>query len=58
MIATTQKIDQIKGKFPEGIFWVYSGRDMGRVTELLKELAMLDERDWAEATVGYEVREK
>jgi hypothetical protein len=58
VIATTQKIDLIKGKFPEGIFRVYSGRDMGLVTEFLKELAMLDERDWAEATVGYEVREK
>lgn len=58
VIATTKKIDLIKGKFPEGIFRVYSGRDTRLITELLKELAMLDERDWAEATVVYEVREK
>jgi len=58
VIGTTKRIDLIKGKFPEGTFRVYSGNETGLVTDLLKELAMLDESDWAEATVAYEVREK
>jgi len=58
VIATAKKIDLVKGKFPEGAFRVYPGKDSSLITDLLKELALLDESEWAEATVAYEVKEK
>lgn len=58
VIATAKQIDLGKGKFPEGAFRVYPGKDSSLITDLLKELAVLDESEWAEATVAYEVKEK
>ena len=58
VIATTKKIDLGRGRFPEGAFRVYPGKDSSLITDLLKELALLDESEWAEATVAYEVNEK
>ena len=56
LIATTKKIDLTKGTIREGVFQVYIGKDSALVTDLLKELARLDESEWAEATVPYEIR--
>lgn len=58
VIAAAKKIDLVKGKFPEGAFREYPGKDSSLITDLLKELAVLDESEWAEATVAYEVQEK
>lgn len=58
VIAAAKKIDLVKGKFPEGAFREYPGKDSSLITDLLKELAVLDESEWAEATVAYEVHEK
>ena len=58
VIATAKKIDLVKGKFPEGAFRVYPGKDSSLISDLLKELAVLDESEWAETTVAYEVKEK
>ena len=56
LIATTKKINLTKGTIREGVFQVYAGKDSALVTDLLKELARLDESEWAEATVPYEIR--
>jgi hypothetical protein len=56
LIATTKKIDLTKGAIHEGVFQVYPGKDSAMVTDLLKELARLDESEWAEATIPYEIR--
>jgi hypothetical protein len=56
VIATTKQIDLMKGKVREGVYQVYAGKDAALVTELLKELSLLDEAEWAEMTVPYEVR--
>jgi hypothetical protein len=58
VIATAKRIDLVKGKFPEGAFREYPGKDSSLITDLLKELAVLDESEWAEATVAYEVKEQ
>ena len=58
VIAAAKKIDLVKGKFPEGAFREYPGKDSSLITDLLKELAVLDESEWAEATVAYDVQEK
>lgn len=56
VIATTKQIDLMKGKVREGVYQVYAGKDTALVTDLLKELSLLDEAEWAEMTVLYEVR--
>lgn len=58
LIATTTKIDLIQGKIREGTFATYPGKDTALVTDLLKELSVLDESEWAEITVPYEVLKK
>jgi len=55
VIATRKKRDLIKAKFREGVFQVYEAKDTGLMTDLLRELALLEDADWAEATVPYEV---
>jgi hypothetical protein len=56
LIATTKRIDLLRGKIREGVYQVYPGKDTALVTDLLKELSVLDESEWAETTVPYEVR--
>jgi hypothetical protein len=55
LIAVTHKTDFIKDRFKEGIFQVYDGKDTGLVTELLQALSALDDSEWAESTIAYEV---
>jgi hypothetical protein len=55
VIATRKKRNLIKAKFREGVFQVYEAKDTGLVTDLLRELALLEDADWAEATVPHEV---
>jgi len=56
IVATTKDINLIKGKFKEGIFLEYPGRDSALITDLLKELALIEESEWGEATIAYEVQ--
>lgn len=56
LIATTQKRDLIKAKFREAVFQVYEGHDTGFITDLLKELALLDDGEWTEMTMAYEIQ--
>jgi hypothetical protein len=55
LIAVTHKTDFIKDRFKEGVFQVYDGKDTGLITDLLKALAALDDSEWAESTLAYEV---
>ena len=56
LIATIKHIDLAQGKVPEGGFKVYHGKDTTFVTDLLKMLSLLDESEWTEVTIPYEVR--
>jgi hypothetical protein len=56
IIATTKDVDLVKNKFSEAVFRVYPGQHNGLATELLKELSLLEDSEWTEATVAYEVR--
>lgn len=56
LIATSKHIDLVQGKVPEGSFKVYQGKDTALVTDLLKTLSLLDESEWTEVTIPYEVR--
>ena len=55
LIAATQKIDLGKDRFKEGVFQVYDGKDTGLITDLLKTLSTLDDSEWAESTIAYQV---
>jgi Domain of unknown function (DUF4384)/LPP20 lipoprotein len=56
LIATTKPIDLAEGKIPEGAFKVYEGKDTALVTDLLKTLSLLDDSEWTEVTIPYEIR--
>jgi len=56
LIATVRPIDLTHGKIPEGTFRVYHGKDRAFVTDILETLSLLDESEWTELTIPYEVR--
>lgn len=56
LLATTKPIDLTQGKIQEGMFQVYQGQDAALATDLIKMLSLLDESEWTEVTVPYEVR--
>jgi hypothetical protein len=56
LLATTKPIDLTQGKIQEGMFQVYPGQDAVLATDLIKMLSLLDESEWTEVTVPYEVR--
>ena len=59
VIASKKKLVFMKARFQEAVsvFSDFKGKKTDLVTDLLKELAMLDGSDWTEATLPYEVRE-
>jgi hypothetical protein len=58
LIATKKNLDLPRGKFNDASFQTYQGHDTGLVTDLMKELTKLDDTEWAEMTVSYEVLKK
>lgn len=56
LLATTKPIDLTQGKIQEGMFQIYPGQDAALATDLIKMLSLLDESEWTEVTVPYEVR--
>lgn len=56
IIATARNVDLIKGRIREGVYQVYSANDRAFVGDLLKELGLMAETEWAEATVNFEVK--
>jgi Domain of unknown function (DUF4384)/LPP20 lipoprotein len=58
LIATKKNLDLPQGRFDDASFQTYQGRDTGLVTDLMKELTKLQDSEWAEMTVSYEVLNK
>ena len=55
VIATTTNIDFLKGKVQPGLYQVFPGKDSALITDLFKELAALDDDEWAEGAVAFDV---
>ena len=58
LIATKKNLELPQGKFNEASFQTYQGHDTGLVTDLMKELTELEDTEWAEETISYEVLKK
>ena len=58
MLFRSKNLDLPKGKFQEATFQTHQGRDAGLVTDLMKNLTALEDTEWAETTVSYEVLKK
>jgi|KBSMisStandDraft_5_1062788.scaffolds.fasta_scaffold40301_2 hypothetical protein len=58
LIATKRNLELPRGKFDDASFQTYQGHDTGLVTDLMKELTKLEDTEWAEMTVSYEVLNK
>jgi len=55
VICTTRPEPLLKLGFEESFFKVYSPKETGMVSDLLKKLSFLDINEWAEATAVYEI---
>lgn len=55
VICTTRPEPLLKLGFEESFFKVYSPRETGMVSDLVKKLSFLDINEWAEATAAYEI---
>ena len=58
LIATKKNLELPQGKFNDASFQTYQGHETGLVTDLMKELTELEDTEWAEKTISYEVLKK
>ena len=58
LVATKKNLDLVQGKFNEAIFKAYQGHGTGLATDLMKGLTELEDTEWTEMTVLYEVLKK
>ena len=56
VIATRKPIRLVKEETGEGVFHTYSGTEGGMIQDIIRRLAQLNEEDWTETTLPYEVR--
>jgi hypothetical protein len=56
VIATKQAISLVAEKTPDGVFHTFDGTDGGMIRDVVKRLAELEDEDWTETTLPYEVR--
>ncbi len=56
VIATRKPIRLVKEETGEGVFHTFSGTEGGMIQDVIRRLAQLDDEDWTEATLPYEVR--
>lgn len=57
VIATRKAINLVSDKTPDGVFHTFDGADGGMIRDVVKRLAELEDEDWTEATLPYEVRQ-
>lgn len=57
VIATRKPISLVSDKTPDGVFHTFEGAEAGMIKDVVKRLAQLEDEDWTEATVPYEVRQ-
>lgn len=57
VIATRKAINLVSDKTPDGVFHTFDGADGGMIRDVVKRLGELEDEDWTEATLPYEVRQ-
>lgn len=56
VIATRKPINLVGNDAPAGVFKTYTGAENGMIQDVIKRLAQLEDEDWNETTLPYEVR--
>ena len=56
VIATRKPIEFFTEVGQDGVFHTFSGAEQGMIQDVVKRLALLDDQDWTETTLPYEVR--
>ena len=56
VIATKQAVRLVGGNIPDGVFKTYTGVENGMIQDVIKRLAQLEDEEWNETTLPYEVR--
>lgn len=57
VIATRQPAQLVKEGSPHGVFRTFAGSEGAMIRDVVKRLALLDDGDWTEVTLPYEVRQ-
>lgn len=57
IIGTRKNIDLSRGHISQALFNVYPSKDKSFITDLLKQISLLDPSEWTEVTLGFEIRE-
>lgn len=57
VIATRKAVNLVSDKAPDGVFHTFEGADGGMIRDVMKRLAELEDEDWTETTLPYEVRQ-
>lgn len=56
VIATRKPVHLVGEQSPEGVFKTYTGAENGMIQDVIKRLAQLEDEEWNETTLPYEVR--
>lgn len=56
VIGTKKPVSLIGNQTGEGPFLTFSGNEHGLILDMVKRLALLDDADWSEVTLPYEIR--
>lgn len=56
VIATRKPVSLVGGNSADGVFKTYTGGENGMIQDVIKRLAQLEDEDWSETTLPYEVR--
>ena len=57
VLATSKRLDLTHDQNQEGIFVVHPAEDQFLVTDLMRQLALLEDTTWSEMTIPYEIRQ-
>jgi hypothetical protein len=56
VIATRKPVSLVGDNSADGVFRTYTGGENGMIQDVIKRLAQLEDEDWSETTLPYEVR--
>jgi hypothetical protein len=56
VIGTKKPVSLIADHTGQGVFQTFDGTEHGMIQDMVKRLALLDDADWSETTLPYEVR--
>lgn len=57
VIASRKPVNLVSDQTPDGVFHTFEGKDGGMIKDVIRRLATLEDEDWTEVTLPYEIRQ-